>query len=163
MLAPGTKAPDFILNDQAEARIRLAAYHGKYKVVFFYPADNSAGCTREACAFRDSYAEFRELGAVVLGISQDDSSSHEAFRKKHELPYPLLSDPGGAVARDYGVPRPLGFMRGRATFVIDKGGVVRMAHSNLLDSESHRQKALEAVRELAEAEQKEADHVEVSP
>ena len=149
MLQPGDKAPDFILPDQSGARIRLSAYHGKQVVLFFYPADNSRGCTREATAFRDAYSEFRQRGAVLLGVSRDDTQSHSSFRQKHDLPYPLLTDADGAVAAEYGVPRPLGFMRGRATFVIDSGGVIRLAHSNLLDASSHQKRALEAVRELA--------------
>ncbi len=148
MLQPGTTAPDFILPDQDGARIRLAAYRGKPVVLFFYPRDNTRGCTKQACAFRDSYQEFRELGAVVLGVSRDSSESHTEFRRRHSLRYPLLTDGDGAVAREFGVPRPLGLMPGRATFVIDAGGIIRMSYSNLLDAESHREKALTAVREL---------------
>ncbi len=152
MLQPGDKAPDFILPDHSGARIRLAAYHGKHVVLFFYPADNSGGCTREACAFRDAYSEFRQLGAVLLGISRDGPETHSDFRQKHDLPYPLLTDADGAVAAEYGVPRPLGFMRGRSTFVIDAGGIVRMSYSNLLDVNGHQQRALEAVQELAKTQ-----------
>ena len=148
MLAPGDKAPDFILHDQADARIRLSAYHGKPVVLFFYPKDNSRGCTRQAKSMRDSYAEFRQLGAAILGISRDDAETHTAFRKEHGLQYPLLTDPGGSIAAEYGVPRTLGLIPGRATFVIDSSGVIRMAHNSMLDTESHVTKALEAVREL---------------
>lgn len=148
MLEPGAKAPDFILEDQDGARIRLAAYHGKPVVLFFYPRDNSRGCTRQACAFRDSYREFRELGAVILGISRDGRESHQDFRSRNELPYPLLSDPDGSVARAFGVPRLLGVMPGRSTFVLDSSGVVRLAYTNHVNMESHRDEALRVVRQL---------------
>ncbi len=149
MLEPGSKAPDFILPDQSEARIRLSAYHGKPVVLFFYPKDGSRGCSRQAVSIRDNYAEFRRLGAAVLGISRDGSASHAEFRSSHDLPYPLLTDADGSVAEQYGVPRPLGLLKGRATFVIDSGGIVRLAYSGLLDLEGHTQRALETVRELA--------------
>ncbi len=163
MLAPGTKATDFMLEDQDGARIRLAAYHGKPVVLFFYPQDGSRGCTKQAAAFRDSYQEFRDLGAVVLGISRDGSESHREFRRQSGLPFPLLTDREGAVAREYGVPRMLGLMPGRATFVLDASGVVRLAYSNNLNMESHRDEALRAVRRLTEQDGKaggENDEVE---
>ncbi len=148
MLEPGTKAPDFILPDQAGARIRLAAYHGKPVVLFFYPRDNSRGCTKEACAFRDDYSEFRSLGAALLGVSRDDSESHARFRKAHDLPFPLLSDQDGEVASKFGVPKFLGMVPGRTTFVIDSGGIIRMAYSNMFNAASHSARALEYVRRL---------------
>lgn len=148
MLEPGTRAPDFILPDQDGARIRLAAYHGKPVVLFFYPRDNSRGCTRQACAFRDSYREFRDLGAALLGISRDDSDSHSDFRSEHGLQYPLLTDKDGEVARQYGVPRLLGLLPGRATFVIDASGVIRFAYVNHIDMTSHRDEALKALRRI---------------
>ena len=149
MLEPGTKAPDFILPDQAGARIRLAAYHGKPVVLFFYPRDNSRGCTKEACTFRDDYSEFRGLGAALLGISRDSSESHAEFRKSHDLPFPLLSDERGEVASKFGVPKFLGVVPGRATFVIDAGGIIRMAYSNMFNAASHSARALEYVHRLA--------------
>ena len=151
MLEPGTKAPDFILPDQAGARIRLAAYHGKPVVLFFYPRDNSRGCTKEACAFRDDYSEFRSLGAAILGVSRDDSESHAEFRKSHDLPFPLLSDTAGEVARKFGVPKFLGMVPGRTTFVIGAGGIIRMAYSNMFNAASHSARALDCVRSLADS------------
>lgn len=148
MLEPGTRAPDFILEDQDGARIRLAAYHGKPVVLFFYPRDNSRGCTRQACAFRDAYREFRDLGAVLLGISRDDSDSHQQFRSRNALPFPLLTDRDGSVARAFGVPRLLGVLPGRSTFVLDASGVIRLAYSNHVNMESHRDEALSMVRKL---------------
>lgn len=161
MLTPGTRAPDFILEDQDGARIRLAAYHGKPVVLFFYPRDNSRGCTRQACAFRDSYREFRELGAVILGISRDGSESHRDFRSRHELPYPLLTDRDGSVAREFGVPKLLGVLPGRSTFVLDANGVVRLAYSNNVNMQSHRDEALKALQQLAQSDGQETDDDEV--
>jgi len=145
-----------MLTDQSGARIRLAAYLGKPVVIFFYPKDGSPGCTREACSFRDDYSAFRDLGAAVLGISRDSTETHAEFRKEHDLPYPLLTDEGGRVAHDFGVPRFLGFIPGRATFVLDENGVVRMAYSNMVNTRAHSKRALEAVRSLKELGREEA-------
>lgn len=155
MLEPGTKAPDFMLPDQSGARIRLSAYHGKPVVLFFYPKDGTPGCTKEACAFRDDYAAFRDLGAAVLGISRDSPDSHAAFRNEHGLPYPLLTDEGGRVAAGFGVPRFLGLVPGRATFVLDENGVVRMAYSNMVNARIHSVRALETVRALRQGSRRE--------
>ncbi len=148
MLQPGDKAPDFILPDQSAARIRLAAYHGKPVVIFFYPRDGSKACTREACGFRDHYSELRELGAAVVGISPDSEESHRRFAERHSLPFSLLEDEGGTVARAFGVPRVLGILPGRATFVIDAAGVIRAAWSAPFGAEAHAERALEAVSSL---------------
>mgnify|MGYP001236180610 CR=1 FL=1 len=148
MLQPGDKAPDFILSDQSGARIRLAAYHGKPVALFFYPRDGSTVCTREACAFRDNHSEFRELGAVVLGISPDSEASHRRFADRHSLPFSLLVDAGGTVARAFGVPRTLGLLPGRATFVIDSTGVIRAAWSAPFKADAHVRRALETVSSL---------------
>ncbi len=148
MLEPGTPAPDFILADQAGARIRLHAFRGKPVVLFFYPRDNSRGCTAQACAFRNSHADIRAAGAVVLGISQQDTESHQKFASDHDLPYRLLTDEGGKVAKLYSVPPFLGFMPGRATYVIDAEGTIRWGWSAMLATSAHAEKALEALRAL---------------
>lgn len=152
MLQPGTKAPDFILPDQAGARTRLAGFYGKPVVIFFYPRDQSLGCTREACAFRDAHAEFRSEGAVVLGVSADGTESHRNFAQKHELPYRLLTDQGGRVASEYGVPRALGLIPGRATFVVDSTGVIRYSWSSQLATARHAGQALAALRQVVRAQ-----------
>lgn len=149
MLEPGAEAPDFILPDQDGARIRLAAYRGKPVVLFFYPRDMSRGCTKEACAFRDAYSELRSLGAALLGVSRDSSESHAEFRERNDLPYPLLTDADGQVARQFGVPKLLGLLPGRTTFVIDAGGVIRMVYNNAFDMTGHSDRALEYVRRMA--------------
>ena len=119
-------------------------------MVFFYPKDDTFGCTIESCAFRDAHKDFVEAGAVVIGISADSLASHRAFQDKYGLPFLLASDPDRAVARAFGVPDgPFGLV-GRATFVIDKRGVVRDAFLSLLRPKKHVSRALEAIRRLAD-------------
>ena len=125
MLKPGDHAPDFTLSAAAGETFRLGTFRGRKNVViFFYPKDNTLVCTREACAFRDRHEEFLERNAVVIGISDDDAASHERFASQWDLPYPLLSDPGGVVRKAYGVTGLLGLLKGRETFVIDRDGTV---------------------------------------
>ncbi len=122
----GDKAPDFALPDAKGQQVRLSDFAGKKNVVvYFYPKDNTAGCTSEACAFRDSYEVFKDAGAEVIGISSDTEKAHEQFAQQHHLPFILLSDAGGAVRKSYGATALLGLMPGRITYVIDKQGVVR--------------------------------------
>jgi peroxiredoxin Q/BCP len=103
----------------------------------------------EACAFRDSFADFQALGAQVWGVSGDDAASHQRFAARHQLPFPLLVDGGTALRRAFGVPNALlGFLPGRVTYVIDGTGVIRHVFNNLLDGAAHRREALEAVRRI---------------
>lgn len=101
-LTIGKAAPDFTLVDQAGKPHRLADYRGKWLVLYFYPKDDTPGCIKEACAFRDDQIKFDKVGAAVVGISIDNTDSHAAFAKKYHLPFPLLADPGGKVASKYG-------------------------------------------------------------
>jgi peroxiredoxin Q/BCP len=117
-------------------------------VLYFYPRDETAGCTRQACAFRDEFEEFARLDAEVIGISSDSVASHERFAKRHGLPFTLLSDEGGRVRRLYGVPSTLGLFPGRVTYVIDEGGVVRDVFSSQLGVTRHVEEALKAIREI---------------
>src|SRR5215470_17739362 len=118
----GDKAPDFTLPSQSGEPVRLSDRLGERVVVlYFYPKDETAGCTREACAFRDSYEVFAEAGAEVIGISSDSVESHAGFAGHHKLPFTLLSDKGGRVRKSYGVPATLGLLPGRVTYVIDRG------------------------------------------
>ena len=145
----GSKAPDFSLPDQKGRRVNLSDYYGKTNlVVFFYPKDESYGCTREACSFRDNYKVFKESGAEVIGISADDIASHQAFAANHELPFILLSDKNRTVAEKYGVTKSLGVLPDRVTFVIDKQGVIRFLFSSQVHYQNHVDKALEALMEL---------------
>lgn len=130
-------------------RISLAAMLAKGPaVVFFYPKDDTPGCTTEVCAFRDTYSAFSEAGASVLGISSDDAESHRKFAEKHQLPYPLASDPGGAVRQAYGIPKTFGLLPGRATFVIDRAGVVRSAFNSQFAPKAHIESALATLKTL---------------
>jgi peroxiredoxin Q/BCP len=118
-------------------------------VLFFYPKDNSAICTREACAFRDAYEDFIAAGATVVGVSGDSAASHEQFASKHRLPFLLATDAGGALRRAFGVPKTLGLIPGRVTYVIDLHGVVRHVFNGQFAADRHVREALDAVRSLA--------------
>ena len=142
----GAKAPDFALLSQSGETVRLEDFLGKPVVLFFYPKDDTPGCTKEVCAFRDDFEEFGELDAEVIGISSDSVQSHEAFAERHHLPFALLSDEGGKVRKLYGVPSTLGLFPGRVTYVIDEQGVVRHVFSSQLGVERHVQEAIEALR-----------------
>jgi thioredoxin-dependent peroxiredoxin len=132
MLNPGDKAPDFSLHDQENKKINLRDFIGKQEVVlYFYPKDDTPGCTKEACGFRDSIKAFQKKDVVVLGVSNDDTASHEKFAKKYELPFSLLSDVDKKVVEAYGVYKEKN-MYGRkymgierTTFVIGKDGKVK--------------------------------------
>ena len=147
-LAAGAPAPDFSLEDQNGKRVSLADLRGRNVVVYFYPKDDTPGCTREACTFRDQYADFTDAGAEVFGISSDSPASHRAFAAKHELPFTLLSDPGGKVREAFGVPATLGLLPGRVTYVIDKQGVIRHAFNSQLSPARHVAEALQVLGRL---------------
>ena len=138
----GERAPDFTLPDADGKDVRLADFAGRPVVLYFYPKDDTPGCTKEACTFRDQYQDFQDAGAAVLGVSSDSSESHRKFAARHRLPFPLLADRGGKVRKRYGVPATLGLLPGRVTFVIDGGGVVRHAFNSQLDATRHVEEAL---------------------
>jgi peroxiredoxin Q/BCP len=143
----GSVAPDFTLPSQSGEMVSLEDVLGhKPVVIFFYPKDNSPGCTKQVCAFRDDYEEFGKLDAEVIGISSDSVESHRSFAAKHRLPFTLVSDEGAKVRKLYGVPHTLGLFPGRVTYVIDVKGVVRHIFSSQLSVEQHVEEALEALR-----------------
>jgi peroxiredoxin Q/BCP len=143
----GSVAPDFTLPSQAGEMVSLKDFSGRKPVVlFFYPKDDSPGCTKEVCAFRDNFEEFSKLDVQVIGISSDSVESHRRFAAKHDLSFPLLSDEGGNIRRLYGVPKTFGLFPGRVTYVIDKEGVVRHVFSSQLSVQRHVQEALAALR-----------------
>jgi thioredoxin-dependent peroxiredoxin len=145
----GDVAPDFSLPTQSGEQFRLSEVRGKQTVVlFFYPKDNTPGCTVEVCAFRDSYEVFTEAGAIVVGISSDSVASHEQFAGKHRLPFTLVSDVGGQVRQSFGVPSMFGLMPGRVTYVIDRAGVVQHVFNSQLNIGAHIDGALKIVQEL---------------
>lgn len=144
----GDRVPVFSLPSESGEIVNLGDYIGRVPVVlFFYPRDNTALCTREACAFRDSYDEFRSIGgAEVFGISGDTPDSHRRFSSEYGLPFRLLSDEKGAVRESYGVPRTLGILPGRVTYVIDGKGTVIEIISSQLDYKKHVEEAMKALR-----------------
>ncbi len=148
-LQVGDPAPDFTLPDQINRPVHFADLLGKGAVVlFFYPKDHSAGCTAEACAFRDSYEAFTEAGATVIGISADSAESHQGFASRHRLPFILLSDHDGSVQKLYGVEKTFGLLRARTTFIIDRQGIVRHVFSSQLNIQKHVTDALDIVQAL---------------
>jgi peroxiredoxin Q/BCP len=141
----GSVAPDFTLPSQSGETVCLGDFLGKPVVLFFYPKDNTLGCTKEVCAFRDSFEELGRLDAEVIGISSDSVDSHRGFADEYELPFMLLSDEGGKVRGLYGVPNTLGIFPGRVTYVIDRKGVVRHVFSSQIGVEQHVEQALKAL------------------
>jgi peroxiredoxin Q/BCP len=145
----GAVAPDFTLPSQSGERVSLKDFIGKKPVVlFFYPRDDTPGCTKEVCAFRDSFEGFRRFDAEVIGISSDSVESHKRFAAKHNLPFTLLSDEGGKVRRLYGVPNTFSLFPGRVTYVIDEEGVVRHVFSSQIEAARHVEEALEALKSI---------------
>ena len=137
MIHEGTQAPDFELATDAGDRLRLSDLRGKQVVLYFYPKDDTPGCTTQACGIRDAYGEFEQAGAVVLGISPDGEASHAKFKQKFDLPFTLLADEGHHVADEYGVWKEKKYM-GRAymgversTFVIGEDGTVKKVLPNV--------------------------------
>jgi len=145
-LRPGDRAPLIAQRDQNGTERRSDQLAGKALVLFFYPKDDTPGCTMEVCAFRDSYSDLQALGAEVWGVSGDDDASHQRFAQRHGLPYPLLTDRGNQLRKSFGVPNVLGLLPGRVTYVIDGEGVIRHVFNNLLDGPAHRREAIEALK-----------------
>ena len=139
----GNPVPAFILKDQDGNTFSSQDYVGKKKmVIYFYPKDESAVCTKEACAFRDSYADYLDAGAMVIGINSGSVESHKAFQQHHRLPFTLLSDPGNHVLKLFGIKNVL-FLTGRETFVVDLNGEIAFKFRGFLNGNEHSQKVLE--------------------
>ena len=151
-LAPanvGEKAPDFKLLSQDGVNVTLSQFLGKKNVVlYFYPKDESPGCTKEACRFRDRYEMFKEKGAEVVGVSSDSVESHKLFAERYSLPFTLLSDSENLVRKLYGVPSTMGILPGRVTFVIDKNGIVRHIFSSQREPEKHIEEAIKILDKI---------------
>ena len=148
-LKVGDRAPDFSLPSHEGKTVSLADYRRKNAVVlFFYPKDESPICTKEACSFRDAYEDFVQAGAVVIGVSSDSAESHQTFAAHHRLPFLLLADADGGLRKVFGVPKTLGIMPGRVTYVIDKEGIVRLIFNSQLSAGEHVAEALKMVRQL---------------
>lgn len=151
LLKEGDAVPDITLKGAGDRPVRLRDLVGqKVLVVYFYPKDDSPGCTAQACGLRDQYEDFAAAGAEVVGISGDTVTSHEGFASKHRLPFVLLSDAGGEAREAFGVPPSLlGLLPGRVTFVVDRQGVIRNVFESQLRVGEHVRRALELVRTLA--------------
>ncbi len=148
-LQVGDKAPDFTLASQSGAQVQLYdRLQSAVVVLYFYPKDETPGCTAEACAFRDSYEVFAEAGAEVIGVSSDSAGRHAAFAGHHNLPFTLLSDEGGRVRRSYRVPAVLGLSPGRVTYVIDRTGTVRHVFKSMTNIGKHVRDALDVVKRV---------------
>jgi peroxiredoxin Q/BCP len=129
--------------------VELKTLLGKNTVVlYFYPKDHTAGCTTQACSFRDQYEDFKAAGAEVIGVSTDDGAMHQTFQDKHRLPFLLLTDPEGAAAKAFGVKKTLGLIAGRVTFVIDRQGLIRHRFDSQLQVSKHVKEALAVVKQL---------------
>jgi peroxiredoxin Q/BCP len=151
MIEAGQPAPEFTLNDQRGMPVSLAQFKGSPVVLYFYPKDDTSACTKEACGFRDEFADYAKAGAVILGVSPDSTDSHARFAKKFDLPFRLLADPGSKICETYGVWKEKN-MYGkkymgveRTTFVIDAKGMVRTVFPKV-KVEGHPQAVLEAIK-----------------
>lgn len=146
----GDKLPLFNLIDQDSKEVRIADFIGTGPlVIYFYPKDDTPGCTMEACSFRDQFAEFEDYGAKIFGISADSPESHHEFRRKYNLPYTLLSDPDKKIQQLFGVKKNfLGLIDGRVTYIIDKRGVVVHIFESQIRPKKHITEALNILKEL---------------
>lgn len=145
----GDTAPDFTLSSQSGTLISLKDFLGKKcVVVYFYPKDDTPGCTKESCAFRDQYEVFNSAGAEVIGISADSPESHQRFAAKYQLPFSLLSDNGNQVRKLYGVPASFGLLPGRVTYVIDQQGIVQNVFNSQFNFKGHIEESLKIIQQL---------------
>lgn len=149
-VAKGSRLPSFVLKDQNGEDFDIQSVIGNQNmVVYFYPKDDTPGCTKEACSFRDEFEEFKDANAIVIGISADSPESHNKFAKKYNLPFILLSDPGNKVRKQFGVPGNLfGLIPGRVTYVADKNGIVQHVFNSQSNAEQHVQEAKRILESL---------------
>ena len=141
-----TKFPEFNLYDEKRKYITEEDIIGKWSVIFFYPKDESPGCTLQSCSFRDKYEEFNNLGVQIFGVSSDSVSSHKKFKKKHNLQYSLLSDKGRILAESLRLKKNLGFLPARVTLIVNPEGIIIYAHTSQLGVTGHVRKALNEIK-----------------
>jgi len=150
----GDKAPDFTLPSQMGDNITLSEFIGKNNVaLYFYPKDETTGCIKEACSFRDSYRQLTDLGAEVLGVSSQSVESHVAFAAHYGLPFILLSDDKNMLRELYGVPHNTGILPGRVTYIIDKQGIVRHIFNSQTQAQQHAEEAKKTLEQINKEEQ----------
>ena len=144
----GDKVPSFELNDQDGNIFSINSSIGKPMVIYFYPKDDTPGCVKEACKFRDDFEEFNDIGALVIGISGDSVESHKKFKEKYNLPFTLLADINNEVRKLFGVPKSMFFLPGRVTYVVDKNGIVQYIFNSQFGAEKHIENSLNKLRGL---------------
>ncbi len=147
-LQVGDKIPQFRLLDQSGQYRTNKEFSGKPLVLFFYPKDDTPGCTIEVCGFRDKYDLFIALGAKVCGISNGNEESHFVFSNKNKLQYPLLCDENNSLRKAFGVKKFLGMIDGRVTYIIDSNGIIRYIYEDLLDGSAHIKESIKALKEI---------------
>lgn len=147
ILQVGASAPDFTARDASDQPVKLSSAKGKLAVVYFYPKDETPGCTKQACALRDAFAEYEKNGVTIFGVSRDSEESHRKFRESHQLPFPLAADESGAVQESYGVPSKLPGMAARVSFLVDRQGKIAKVWPDV-DPALHAEQVLAAAREL---------------
>ncbi len=146
-LHPGDQLPHFILNDENHQPVDIASIKGKYLILYFYPKDDTPGCIKEACSFRDSFQDLVEAGALVYGVSSDKPDSHAQFKAKYRLPFSLLSDTSGELRKLLGVPFDLfGLLPGRVTYIFDPEGRLVKVFKSQLSPNQHVKEALKIIR-----------------
>ena len=141
-----TKFPEFYTYDDKRKIITEKNLYGKWSVIFFYPKDESPGCTLQSCSFRDKYEEFNDLGVQIFGVSSDSVSSHRKFKEKHNLQYSLLSDKGGILAKNLKLKKNLGLIAARVTLIINPEGFIIYAHTSQLGVIGHVRKVLNEIK-----------------
>jgi thioredoxin-dependent peroxiredoxin len=150
-ISVGDKCPIFSLPNQRGEIFKISEFIGKkLLVIYFYPKDETTGCTAEACSFRDSYEEFESMGCEIIGISSDSISSHEKFASKYRLNFTLLADTEQTVRRKFGVPTNFfGLVAGRVTYIVDISGIVRSVHNAQVDATSHIKESIKMIKKLS--------------
>lgn len=143
-----SKFPEFSLHDDQDNIVTKNNILGQWAVIFFYPKDESPGCTLQSCSFRDRYELFREEGILLYGVSSDSTSSHRRFKKRYNLQYPLLSDDGNELAKLLKLKRNFGLLNARVTFVINSEGYIVYSHTSQIGVTGHVNKALKAIKSI---------------
>lgn len=147
-LQNGDQLPHFILNDETHQPVNISSIKGQFLVLYFYPKDDTPGCVKEACSFRDAFADLKEAGAVVYGVSSDTPDSHALFKTKYRLPFSLLSDTGGELRKLLGVPSDLfGLLPGRVTYIFNPEGRLVDIFKSQLSPEKHVEEAMKIIQE----------------
>lgn len=146
----GDRIPDFVLKDQNDTDFNITDFRGKQiLVIYFYPKDDTPGCTTEACSFRDEYEVFTDMNVKVIGISSDDVASHKKFAEKYNLPFTLLADVDKKVRKLFGVPKSfLGMVPGRVTYIVDKEGILVHIFNSMTDAKKHISESISIIKKM---------------